>query len=251
MKFKKIVIALLLIGLISAVPGYRQIVETAARIQAPMTLVIDAGHGGPDSGASAADGTGEQQINLAVAQALKKEAEQYGVRVVMTRTSEEGLYENGEQGGAWSKLGDMKERRRIIDEAKPDLTVSIHLNSFLADTSVHGAQVFYPKGAAEEQGEDNKLLAEEIQSALKAELADGANRIVLPKDGIYLFRRADHPMILVECGFLSNPGDLENLKSRKYQQRIADAVMKAVAQHYGLEVPKTRKMYVIDSRTDR
>lgn len=142
MKLKKIVIVLLLLGFVCSVPGYRQIVETAGRLTYSLTLVVDAGHGGMDGGAQAADGTTEQQINLKIAEAIEKEAEKYDIKTVLTRKSESGLYEEGKQDGKWTKMGDMRERKRIIEETRPDVTVSIHLNSYTADTSVCGPQVF-------------------------------------------------------------------------------------------------------------
>ncbi len=248
MKLKKTVIGLLLIGFVCAVPGYQQVVRTAARLSVPLTMVIDAGHGGMDGGASASDGTKEQQINLNIAKALKTEAERYGVKVILTRETEEGLYQ--ENDGIWSKVGDMKQRRQIIEETEPDLTISIHLNSFLSDSTVHGAQVFYPDNEPEELEEENKLLAEEIQTALKEDLGENADRIVLQKSGFYLFQNANHPMILVECGFLSNPDDLQNLKMTSYQQKLAAAIMKAAADHYDLKEEKEVKGNVVDSRTE-
>ena len=88
--------------------------------------------------------------------------------------------------------------------------------------------------------------AEKIQVSLKEQLGDGADRIVLPKSGMYLFRNADHPMILVECGFLSNPEDLGNLKNPTYQQKIAEVM----AEYYNLSLPKNGRTKIVDSRTN-
>lgn len=250
MKLKKAIIALILLGCICAIPNYRQIAATAEKISVPMTMVIDAGHGGMDGGACGADGTKEQKINLEIAQALAKEAERYGVKTVMTRTSEEGLYEEEHSGGSWSKVGDMRRRKQIIEEVDPQLVISFHLNSFIADTSVHGAQVFYPGEGSEELTEENKEIAEKIQKSLKEKLGAGADRIVLPKQGIYLFKNNSRNMILVECGFLSNPEDLGNLKIHKYQEKIAEAVMEAAAEHYNLKPVSDKRTKVIDSRTN-
>ncbi len=249
MKLKKIIIALLILGCVCSIPGYRQITETAARLSSPMTMVIDAGHGGMDGGAAGADGTTEQKINLDIAKALQAEAKKYGISAVLTRESEDGLYEE-ENGGKWSKVGDMRQRKRIIEEEDPDLVVSIHLNSFISDTSVHGAQVFYPKEGESSLVDENKALAEKVQAALKEELGEGADRIILPKSGMYLFENAKRNMLLAECGFLSNPDDLANLKTQQYQQKIASAVMEGIAEFYGLTPQEKKRTKVIDSRTD-
>ena len=145
-----------------------------------MTMVIDAGHGGMDGGAAGADGTTEQKINLDIAKALQAEAKKYGISAVLTRESEDGLYEE-ENGGKWSKVGDMRQRKRIIEEEDPDLVVSIHLNSFISDTSVHGAQVFYPKEGESSLVDENKALAEKVQAALKEELGEEPTASYYPK----------------------------------------------------------------------
>lgn len=251
MKIKKLVLGCLIILCICAMPGYRQALEIAANLSVPMTLVIDPGHGGPDSGAVASDGTVEKNINLAIALALKEEAEKYGIKVVLTRESDTGLYGEDNTSGRWLKLGDLKERKRIIDEEDPDLVISIHLNSFQQDSRVKGAQVFYPKTGTEEVSEDNKAMAEKIQKSLTAGIDDGTDRIVLPKSDIYLFKSVDRNMVLVECGFLSNPEDLANLKSDSFQQKLAGCIMEAIADQYSLKIQKTHTNKVIESRTKK
>lgn len=250
LKIKKFVLGVLIILCICAMPGYRQALQIAAKLSVPMTLVIDPGHGGPDSGAVASDGTVEKNINLAISKALKKEAEKYGVRVVLTRDSDAGLYGEDNSSGRWLKLGDLKERKRIIDEAAPDLMISIHLNSFQQDSKVRGAQVFYPKNGTEEVSEENKSMAEKIQKSLTAGINDGTDRIVLPKSDIYLFKNVDSNMVLVECGFLSNPEDLANLKSEAFQQKLAKCIMDAIADQYSLKIQKSHTNKVIASRTN-
>ena len=118
------------------------------------------------------------------------------MQIILTRATEDGLIAEGTE--KWTKVGDLKARKEVIEAASPTLTISIHLNSFPSDSSVHGAQVFYPKEVETSLMEDSKEIAEKIQESLKEQLGDGADRIVLPKSGMYLFRNADHPMILVE-----------------------------------------------------
>lgn len=250
MRVKKLILLLLLFGCIFVMPGYGQAWQIAQKLAVPMVMVVDPGHGGMDGGATAGDGTQEKDINLAVAVALAEEAEKYGVKVVMTRESADGLYGEGNAGGRWSKLEDMKERKRIIEETDPDLTISIHLNSFLQDASVRGAQVFYPQDSSETVLEENMDIAERIQKSLTEGIKDGSNRIVLPKSDIYLFRDAERSMVLVECGFLSNPEDLRNLKSEEYQKKLASCIMEAVADKYSLVREKAPENNVVDSRTD-
>jgi N-acetylmuramoyl-L-alanine amidase len=224
-------------------------IQATSKGDATMTLVIDAGHGGPDSGAVSKDGTAEKHINLAISQALKAEAEAYGVQVIMTRETEEGL---SEEGASWSKVADIRLRRQIMDAAKPDLAISIHLNSFISDSDVCGAQVFYPREATEELTVRNKALAEAIQAGLNAQVSQGKDRFVLPKSDIYVMKDATYPVILVECGFLSNPEDTARLQTEDLQQQIAEVIMAAVAQEYALEkVQNPQNSKIVDSRAKK
>lgn len=247
MKIKRILLAVLVLAAAAAMPGYDQVTETAARCGAPLTMVIDAGHGGMDSGAVSKDGVSEKDINLAIARALAKEAEGYGVRTVLTRNTEDGLYAPG--SGRWSKVEDMKERKRIMEEADPDLVVSVHLNSFMSDSSVRGAQVFYAGSGSQAQKEESKALAEAVQTQLNAEANEGRDRIVLPKNDMYLFREGDRTMILAECGFLSSPEDTGLLTQAGYQRKLAGCIMKSIAKQYDLCRAEKSKLYVIEGRT--
>ena len=247
---KKWILLLLLCCCIFVLPGYGQAWQVTERLSVPLVMVIDPGHGGLDGGAVASDGTMEKDINLAIASALAREAEKYGVKTVLTRETGDGLYSEANASGKWSKIEDMKERKRIIEETDPDLTISIHLNSFLQDTDVYGAQVFYPQDAQGDVLEENIDLAQTMQEALIAGIDDGSNRIILPKDGIYLFENADRLMLMVECGFLSNPADLENLKDEQYQQKLAVCMMNAVAEKFSLQKKTTAEKELVDSRTE-
>lgn len=242
MKRKKTGVLILLLVLICLLSGGQLVYRVCSGSGAPLTMVIDAGHGGPDSGAVGSDGTVEREINLAIAKALMDEAQRYGIDVILTRETAEGLYSDGDTGGRWSKLGDLNERKRIIREAGADLVISIHLNSFTEDERVRGAQVFYPQEAS-------KAFAEQMQESLKKGINDGTSRTALQKKDMYLFRNLTGKMILVECGFLSNPVDLGRLKTEEHQVKIANSMMNAVAAEYKIKIQKKPNSKVIDSRT--
>ena len=76
----------------------------SANIEELMTVVIDAGHGGMDGGASSADGTQEKEINLAIAKCLAEEMKAYPIHVVMTREDDNGLYVDDERSISEKKL---------------------------------------------------------------------------------------------------------------------------------------------------
>lgn len=241
----------LLLAFAAVLPGYGEALHFVSANTPPMTMVIDAGHGGMDGGASAADGTTEQALNLAIAKAVQKEAKKYGVHTILTREDENGLYEKGQEEKRWTKVGDMKERKRIMEAAYPDLTLSIHLNHFLSDPKVRGAQVFYPDGGEGEEKETNIALAEALQAALNEKVNAGKDRIVLPKSGIYLFRNVHKPILLVECGFLSNPSEAAELSSTAYQEKIAKVIIETVAQKYSLRRINHQRIPVVDGRTKK
>ncbi len=89
-------------------------------------LFLLPGHGGNDPGKIGVSGQEEKAINLKIAMKLKKYLEAADVKVVMTRESDKGLYRDSD---SHKKSADMKERCRIIDEAKPVMAISIHQNS--------------------------------------------------------------------------------------------------------------------------
>lgn len=212
-------------------------------------IVIDAGHGGIDEGASGADGTSEKDINLAIALKLKEVIEGYPAEVVLTRKDGEELLE-GYDGSGGRKRYDMENRKKIIDESRPTLTISIHLNSFPSDESVCGAQVFYPKkheartnSRTDEQTSES--FADGVQKALANSVSGSENKGALTKNDIFLFRNIDSPIILVECGFLSNASEREKLKTAEYQEKIAAAIWEGVNGNLCLE--PVGKRAVVDS----
>ncbi len=193
----------------------------AENVELPV-IVIDAGHGGFDGGAEAADGTQEKDINLAIAEKLAEEAEKYQVKIIMTRDGDYGLYN---EDSSTKKREDLQNRRKIMEESGAELVISIHLNSFPQDTSVYGAQVFYAED--EQAGTDvhaAREIAENVQKTLETSLPDGRERVAMKKNDVLLMKDPPCSFILVECGFLSCPREAELLKTAEYQGKVADAV---------------------------
>ena len=233
MKIKKIIFLMLLAAIVLTVPGPGELGILAGRTKAPLTIVIDAGHGGPDGGAEASDGTQEAELNLAIAKALASEAGRRGIKVVMTRETEDGLYSGENLEKKWRKLEDMQCRKNIIEESGADAAVSIHMNCFNQDTSVRGAQSFYPKSGGAEILKTSETLAESIQACLVESINDGSNRVQMGKGDVYLLDNPAVPVVLVECGFLSNPEDLARLKQKTQQEKIASCILDGLEQALG------------------
>lgn len=228
MKIKKKIFLALLVAIILTLPDPEEIQVLATKTAMPITLLIDAGHGGPDGGAEAEDGTLEAGLNLSIAKLLQSEAEKKGVQVMLTREGQDGLYSLENTEKKWRKLEDMTCRKEIIKRAEPDAVLSIHMNSFPQDQSVGGAQVFYPKSGNAEILRKSESLAEAIQNQLNEKLEDGRNRMHMAKGNVYLLENPEVPIVLVECGFLSNEEDLAKLKQKKFQKQIAACILNGV-----------------------
>ena len=174
-------------------------------------VVIDAGHGGSDPGKVGINHALEMDVNLQIAQKLKMFLEAEDIEVVMTREDENGLYE---EGASNKKVQDMKKRLEMIEKVDPVLVVSIHQNSY-HEEYVKGAQVFYYATS-----EKSKILAEVLQKQLRV-LDEENNRQAKGNDSYYLLKKTAKPIVIVECGFLSNRQEAEKLITPIYQERVA------------------------------
>ncbi len=185
------------------------------------TVVIDAGHGGMDGGKIGVNGEVEKEINLLIAENLKKLLEQQGIAVVMTRTDDNGLYE---ENASNKKQQDMKRRCELINKTEAELVVSIHQNSY-TEPSVRGPQVFYYENST-----TAKEIAAILQTSLNELLEIARPRTIKANDSYYILRKTERPTVIVECGFLSNPEEAELLSADNYQQKVAEAICAGVLQ---------------------
>ena len=182
-------------------------------------IVIDAGHGGEDGGAVAADGTVESGINLAIAQDLDALLRFLGCETRMTRTEDAAIYSDGARTLREKKASDLKNRVALVNETPNAVLLSIHQNSLPASRRVHGAQAFHART------EGSEALAESVQVALNAAVNPGneKSRKVIDKS-VYLMKNISCPAVLVECGFLSNAEEAARLCETDYQRKLAVTV---------------------------
>ena len=185
-------------------------------------VVIDAGHGGFDPGKVGIDGQLEKDINLSIAEKLKAYLEASDVNVVMTRDTDTGLYQSGD---SHKKVSDMRRRCDIINEARPDLVVSIHQNSYHQE-EINGGQVFYYKTS-----QNGKRLAEILQERFDYVLGEANRRVAKANDNYYLLLHVKEPIVIVECGFLSNRKEAKALESEDYQDRMAWTIHMGVMEY--------------------
>ena len=115
------------------------------------------------------------------------------------------------------KVSDMRNRLSMIEAA--DMTVSIHQNKF-PQTQYSGTQVFYGTASPESQ----PLAAAIRESVLTLLQPNNTRELKKGDSSVYLLKNATKPIVLVECGFLSNVAEREQLKTREYRQRLAFAI---------------------------
>lgn len=189
--------------------------SSAATGKTAVKIVLDAGHGGIDGGVSGKiTGVKESDINLSIVKKTEKYFIDAGINVVLTRSSEAGLYG---VASATLKRRDMEKRREIIKKTQPTLVISVHQN-FFPSSSRRGGQVFYASGR-----ENSEKLAERVQNSLNALYEDVKDYTPLTGD-YYILNCTEYPSIIAECGFLSNPKDEELLITEEFQNKIAYAI---------------------------
>ena len=193
-------------------------VSAAAGAESSRTLILDAGHGGEDGGASTASGEKESCINLAIVRKTGTLMAFLGVEPTLTRDKDISLHSDGAETIRQKKVSDLKNRVALVEDTPDAILISVHQNHF-TDSRYSGAQVFFQRGDA------NRQWGESAQQVLQ-EVLDPANG------------RKAKP-ILVECGFLSNGEEAALLCTDAYQRRVAVAL--AGAYFAGVELfPATR-----------
>ena len=201
--------------------------EDAAAPSRPI-IVIDAGHGGEDGGASGTDGTKEKDLNLLVAQSLADILTAAGYDVRMTRTDDRLLYDlygDLTDYKGHKKTYDLRNRLRFTEEAGADLLLSIHMNKF-PQPQYSGLQVYYSPNAPE-----SRTVAEVIRNYTKLYLQpENERETKAATSSIYLLHRIQRPAVMVECGFLSNEEELSRLKDDTYRRQLALVIACAAAE---------------------
>lgn len=186
-------------------------------------IVIDAGHGGVDPGAVGDNGALEKDINLAVALCLRDILRINGYEVVMTREEDISIHDPGITKISAMKTSDLKNRLKLLDSFPDALAVSIHQNSF-PQSQYHGAQMFYGPNHP-----DSLSLANAIQTAFRSLQPDNERAVKRATSDVYIIYNAQLPIVLVECGFVSNPEECRNLCDAQYQQKIAFSIFTGIS----------------------
>lgn len=197
-----------------------------------LTIVVDAGHGGIDGGASKGDVI-ESEITLKIAQRVERQLKRMGAKVVMTRSTEGDVLSEHAPSEQFNSTRERKRedlflRETIVEEAEADLFITIHANA-IPNSKWRGAQIFYHK----EGHPHSEHLAKEIQSSIREKLQN-TDREALVIQQVYLLKKVKAPSVLIETGFISNDEERELLLDVKYQEKMADAIVRGIENYYSL-----------------
>lgn len=223
------VISMVFVSLFSYLFALTHNKEAIQTMSLPVTgkvVVLDAGHGGEDGGASSENGTTEAEINLSIALKVQNLLEQSGCTVILTRSDENAIYDLDSKTLRQKKVSDIKNRVKIGNEASADIFVSIHLNK-IPQSQYYGWQTFY-----KESNEQSKNLATCIQSSLNEAIQKENKRVPLKIDNIYIVDNVTIPTSIVECGFLSNPDEEKQLLDDEYQGRLAWGIYTGIIEYF-------------------
>src|SRR5437762_5046935 len=180
------------------------------------TVVVDAGHGGKDSGAYRRSGPPEKMVALDVAQRLDRKLRESQLKTVMTRDSDVFI--------------PLNDRVAVENKQKNAVFVSIHFNDSRR-RKTRGFETYYHSGASVD-------LANRIQQKLMA-IPNSANAGIHTAN-FRVLRLASCPAVLVECGYLSNRAEGNQARDWEYRELLADRIAEAIVeQRYGAGVYRT------------
>lgn len=221
------ILLIMLVSLLSSIKDmfYKKETNTVSTHE-PITVILDAGHGGEDGGAIGKGNVYEKDLNLVITLKIGELLKNKGVNVVYTRTTDTLLYNKNEDYKNRKKSLDLAQRVKIAENTENSIFISIHMNSF-SQTSTKGFQVYYSQNDPR-----SRVIAERIQNAVKVNLQPTNKRKITPATSrIYLLDNITKPAILIECGFLSNPEECSLLTTEKYQNELSKIISNEIIRY--------------------
>lgn len=199
-------------------------------------IIIDAGHGGEDGGAVAVDGTYEKDINLQIALKINDILSIFGYKTHLIRTTDTAIHTTGETIRQ-RKISDIHNRADTMNLYENCIYLSIHQNKY-EDSRIWGAQTFYSANF-----DESREIAQFIQNAVSSQLQPN-NKRQIKKSGtdIYVLYNATKPAVMVECGFVSNQSELNQLKDSAYQNNMSLAIATGIINYNISEVQNGSKV---------
>lgn len=191
------------------------------------TIMLDPGHGGPDTGAVGPNHTYEKDNNLAIALTLNDILKQAGAKVILTRNNDTSPASN------YSEEEDLQARMDLANKSTADLFISIHNDSY-SSPDIQGTSTYYSEVNPKQT--ESIQLANSIQSAVIDTVKTKSRG--LKEAGFYVLRKATMPAILLETAFISNPYEEARLKNPTFQKNIAVAIFHGLYNYYKNPLPK-------------
>lgn len=189
-------------------------------------IIVDPGHGGEDGGTASSKGVLEKDINLSISHKVNDLLTFMGYETIMTRTEDNLIYSGTPSTMREKKVSDIQNRMKIISENPNSIFLSIHQNYF-TQSKYSGAQVFYSGGNSE-----SKAIAETLQKSIVSAIQnDNIRKVKQSGNEIYLLYHATTPAVMVECGFMSNPGEALLLCDEEYQKKMAFAIVSGITDY--------------------
>lgn len=211
--------ALVVSGIVVGIPVQTDVTPMNQR----PVIILDAGHGGIDGGASSKDGTVEKNINLDITLTLRDMLQMHGYEVVLTRDTDISIHDSDATTIKQIKVSDIHNRLKIMESYPNCIFVSIHQN-FYTESKYNGAQFFYSPNHP-----SSKVLADSFRLAFTSQLQPENQREIKPAGKeIYLMWHAKVPAVLAECGFLSNPEEASLLTTQEYRNKLAFNLMNGI-----------------------
>lgn len=199
--------------------SFQRVAAVNAKLSAAVfsqRLIIDAGHGGFDGGATGTNGVLEKDLNLAIAKKTASVSRLMGFSVEMIREEDTAVCDDGLATLREKKVSDIHNRLKTAQSEPEAIFLSIHQN-FYPQPSCCGTQVFYSGNHP-----DSEKLAQSLQKGIASRLQQQNSRAIKKAEkNLYILYHAQNPALLLECGFLSNPEECERLCDAAYQQQLA------------------------------
>lgn len=195
--------------------------ENTVKLSNRQVIIIDAGHGGLDGGASGPDNIIEKDINLTIALKLKRLFKMSDCEIILTRETDIMLNDDGVKK---KKASDLSNRVKIANKYPEAIFISIHMNKYPSEKT-KGMQIFFSTNNL-----DSANLAELLKKNNKSYLQPENNREIKRGKDIFVLENIKNIGILVECGFLSNFEEAHMLAKEDYQNKIAKIIFATVVE---------------------
>jgi len=187
------------------------------------TIVVDPGHGGPDTGAIGASGTYEKNNTLPVGLYLADLLRSSGANVILTRSSDVSP-----AGADYTESNDLQARVQIANQNKADLFVSIHNDSF-SNPDAGGTTTYYSVDSS--VANKSQTLGANIQQEVVKQL--GLYNRNVKSANFYVIKNTVMPAVLVELGYISNPTEEKLLGSADFQKKAALGIYRGILAYKG------------------